>query len=392
MRKKTGSRPITEDEKVRMTLERFRGLNGTGSMRPIKQLAEEFQRDPAVISKAISDAFREGLIEVHAADKRSREPRRLERLETALLGRFSQLDAAIVVASEASPDLGRGSADTMRHSDEVHAKLGSAMAHAIGSGPLIRGDDLIGVAGGRGVYHTVAALQNLPPLRGRQVTLGSLNGATHARHLSWKRNLALDADFNVGLLGSCFGSEVKMQFVSHPIVLQNATEAAAIISRTWFGSRSIAKITLDTVLVGIGVFVSGHRFYEDGAVMSDSEPMLAPIGMLLNKLRQLCEPFTTPVYSPVADVVYRLFYVYPPRGVAIPQNKVKDMLCLIAEINERLVTVPTERLQETKLLMLVAGTRRKALAIRALLTEYTYPVRILCTDEEAAMIILSENL
>jgi DNA-binding transcriptional regulator LsrR (DeoR family) len=348
-------------------------------MNPIKVLASKYRRDPAVISRAIVSAFREGLVEVREAAQTPQQPHRVDALERGLLNRFTSLSAAIVVAADATLG-GAGAA-----APDVHPKLGSAIAAVIAGGALFRDGDIIGVGGGRGVYYTCEALATLPLIRARRVTLVSLTGANHARDRK-RKNLRLDADHHLSLLGRCFLTEVKMHLVSHPLVYDDPAELAGAMRRTWLNPEGRWRVNLPThALVGMGTLVSGHcMFDETAAAPPDRDPVLAPIFEDLRSLITVCQPLISERYSPVADIVNRLFYVSPPAGVTIDSATEQEIRAAIDRINTKVLAVSPVDLKRIPAVMLVAGTRSKAIAIRQLLTDNDYHIRFLCTDETAA--------
>src|SRR5438132_312890 len=77
-------RPLTAALKASIAVDRFKGLSDGGTPTPIKQLAEGYGRDPAVISRAIASAFQERLVEVLRIDI-PEEPLPCQDLEEQLL-------------------------------------------------------------------------------------------------------------------------------------------------------------------------------------------------------------------------------------------------------------------------------------------------------------------
>jgi hypothetical protein len=102
----------------------------------------------------------------------------------------------------------------------------------------------------------------------------------------------------------------------------------------------------------------------------------------------------TPSYVPVADICNRLFFVPPPRGVSLAAHDRRKILELIDTINSRLINVSEDQLKDIRQIILVAGTARKALAIRYLLSrpkKDRLSIRILCTDQASAKLILDSS-
>ena len=137
---------------------------------------------------------------------------------------------------------------------------------------------------------------------------------------------------------------------------------------------------------------AGHRFYDE-ITAGQPEPILVPLHAQFSELIDCCRkanPGRNPSYCPVADLSNNLFYVRPPGGMTVPAGVEDRIHELISDINPRLLNVPESTLKETGTLLLVAGTRQKALAIRELLTSDSYRIRFLCTDRSAAETILKE--
>lgn len=141
-----------------------------------------------------------------------------------------------------------------------------------------------------------------------------------------------------------------------------------------------------------GTVAAGHRFYDE-IITRQPEPVLAPAREELLELIELCREASgnaEPSYCPVADISNNLFYVRPPTGLKVAPAVEERIRELISGINPRLLNIPETTLKGTGTVLLVAGTRQKALAIRELLTSASYRIRFLCTDRAAAETILKE--
>ena len=386
-------KPISENERIQMVLDRFSMLREGKGLFPIKTLAEKYHREPAVISRAIAAAFRDGLVEIRPVDRLRRDPRRHLALEQRLLEAYPTLLAAIVVQSE-TPAPNEYDDDAERIYDDVHARLGQALAHYIVSGPLLRDGDRIGLSGGRAIYHCVDAMLHLAPLRASSVVLASLTGLNHARHRSrnnW-RAFRLDADTHVQLLGQSFTTEPMLKLLSFPLVLDDAAEKERVWTRVWLGSPGQwgwGKEPLNQGIAGVGSLAPGHHFFQAFAegVLGEDHVWL-PIHGELKELIELCQAETTGTYCPVGDIANRFFFVPPPKGRMIPAHRFEK---LIEAINSRLLTVSLEQLRAIPSLVLVAGTRIKARAIQTLLDDRNMRVKYLCTDHAAADLILQNR-
>jgi DNA-binding transcriptional regulator LsrR (DeoR family) len=377
---KRSRKRLTPDEKVEIVLERFGGFKDRGKPIEISKLAKERKRDPAVISRAIISAFCDGLVEVRKIPDLPVEPQRMSNLEAAMSEKFPQLLSAIVIDAEGT-------------SDYVHQLLGKAMAKLIAFGTVFRDDDVICVGSGRGVYYALEPLGGLPPLRAKGVTLMSLTGTAYPRFHDKTAHLRLDADFNTNLFARAFADEVTMRLTSHRIAYEDPKLLISLKRTSCLGPDRWKSISPAHALVGVGVLSSGHRFYDACTdPVDNTEGMLAPIHAALTELIHLLERDKEILrdFCPVADIAHHLFYVPLPKEVdaKIPMETKEAIQRLIAKINDQLFTVTEEQLKTIKTIMLVAGTKRKALAIKELLLNESYNIRFLCTDRAAADEIL----
>src|SRR6266567_2100037 len=126
-------RPFSLEEKTELALARF---GQGGRFTDIRALAERFQRDPAVISRAISEAFADGLVEVRRVEQK---PERAPSWEKRLVDKYD-LQVAIVVRRFAEAE----TRDARDIDDQVHTSLGRAMADLIANGAIFRAGDVIG--------------------------------------------------------------------------------------------------------------------------------------------------------------------------------------------------------------------------------------------------------
>ena len=94
---------------------------------------------------------------------------------------------------------------------------------------------------------------------------------------------------------------------------------------------------------------------------------------------------SAPEYTPAAEMSNFFFYVPPPAGSIANERAIKNC---IDTINSKLLNIKKEHLMNTQMLV-VAGTKTKAYALRALINEY--PVTYLCTDVTAARELLSSG-
>ena len=368
-------RTITDELRVQIAERRF----AHGQVTEITELARIFDRAPAVISRAIKDAFMSGLVEVR------RCPRvitpRLSTLEQQIRQLYPALLNALVIDSGEGTD-----------SDTVHTLLGHTMANHLAEGYL-RDRDVIALSGGRAVYHTVDALRRLGPLQIKDVTLLSLCGAVHPKHDADTVNLRLDADTNVNYMGPVFSGRVDMQMVSYPIGFRDESVfEKSCIGGCW------PEQGPNLALMGVGVLWSGHRLVQIGsrnAIRPENQLLLSEklrkqVIDLIDVIKVVCDRSKEPMYYPVAELAQHLFFVPPPVGVSVSKEVVDQLQNIIDIINENSLSISGDKLHKVGAIALIAGTRVKAAALRQLLKNSGYPIRFLCIDREVAEYLIRE--
>ncbi|MEK7996461.1 MAG: hypothetical protein AAB403_21885 [Planctomycetota bacterium] len=370
-----GQGRLTEDQRASIAMDRFAPLRQGKGPESIKELAGRYRRDAAVISRAVTSAFRDGLVDI----VRTGRPhvQRLQSLEKRILDRYPKLWDAIVV--EVHSTEGNSSGQNLgRIDDETHRKLGYAMAGSTSQWRL-RDADVIGFGSGRGVFYTAESAMQLPAaLRVEGLHLVSLTGAVHARDHAKQLNARLDADLHVALFGMCIQHEATLHLTTHPITACDARDL------TYLGKKHWAQHHPTHALVGVGVLADGHRFYEE-AKSEKPDPILEKIIQPLRRLVTLCDSVRgmdpSPGYYPVADICNHLFFV--DRG-DLSDTIRKEILANIEEVNKRLLNVSEEQLNDVGAILLVAGSRKKAAAIHQLLDSPAFKIRMICTDSRTA--------
>ena len=202
-------RKLTDEERIWFALKRFEPLRYGRAMEEISALGKQKQRDPAVVSRAISDAFRKGLVEIRTNEyaKYARE----FSLEEDLKSKFKLPGAVVIRFAEPPPQLqGKNLEDFKAWNDELHSALGFSLARMIAAGGFVFGAGArIGIGSGRGVFFVVDWLAKLTKLRAINVQAFSLTGATYPQTHA-KDGLRLDADTNVNIFaGKCFAASAK---------------------------------------------------------------------------------------------------------------------------------------------------------------------------------------
>lgn len=375
-------RSLADDELVELALTRFSpsGLN------KVAELADASGRAEAVVIRAITAAFKKGLVTVVANNRRA--PVRVGALERALTEHFGLLGAVVV-------DHAVGASEDLQLDAEIHQALGEAMANVIAAAPVFKDGDVIGVSSGRAVHFAVDGLASRMSSGAKGVTILSLSGILHPRDHTRRRSLRFDADTNVLSLASAFSSSGSMEYVSQLLVTADDSELERARSRTWLGRDEFTGQTL--ALVGVGVFAPGHRLYEpfeDEEGSRRDDPVLAPIIDELQELARLSSDARTSLrsevaYYPVADICNHLFFVPPSGSRRLAQEG--DIRAVIEAINARLLAVKPAQLAKAQTIILIAGTQRKAGAIETLLKHSGYAIRYLCTDSKTANSILEKS-
>ena len=378
---------------AKIALKRLAGLPDSGRLTPIKEVAAEYKRAYAVISRAIPRAFKKRLIEFKALERPALPPVN-EDLEHRVLNKYTKLNVAIVIKTDSSS----------QDSDAVHRRLGMAMAAFIASGSVIQNGNAVGVGSGRGVDMTLDCLGYFEKLRARDVKVMSLTGSVYGTPNQATKRTWLDADRHVVQLAQYFLEEPKQYLICHPLAYELADLEKAR-SRIWLRAldpndedgRKMDIPAMTHLLLGVGTVAKNHRFYiEAAAKLKDQEAFLKPIHKLLVRLVSLCETAVSnfkhlaPFYSPAAEMSNFFFYVPPPPGKIVPNEE--EIKSCIRQINARLLNALSS-IQDHQPLgqlnwLVVAGTKEKAHALRALLENDRYPVTYLCTDEQAALEIV----
>lgn len=377
---------LTPDEQVEITLARLEDLRRTGAFTPLSKLRRRFGRHESVLSRAINNCFRSGLVEVKVVKEGNRSNTRRSDLEAVLLKKYRGLVGAIVVGID---KFGRADAvdeQMLQRSDYVHRVLGQTLAHQVAHGGFIRTGDRVGIGPGRGVYETIRALQKEPQLRASDVTLVSLSGVGYMRHHAKNRNLLLDPDFIVAFMGEAFEHPVALDLVASPLVPGvGATGLQAF--PTWLRLPPKDRPMLDTAILGVGIYASGNRFFEEGAALSVRlHPAYEPIRPALRALRVGSSRISSSDYVPLGDLGYHIFAI-PAPGPSVPRIQIAlaELQRQAESINKNLMSAHISDFSGIKSAILVAGTAAKARAIHHVLGgNLGLRVGHICTDEDAA--------
>jgi DNA-binding transcriptional regulator LsrR (DeoR family) len=431
---------LEDSERARICLARFAPLQYGGGLEPIANLSKTYDRDPAVISRAISDAFKRCLVEVRPAVATSVQLARSLALEERLRAKYRNLLGVVVIRTDPPPGP-EHLPDAKTWNDNLHAKLGAAMADVIASGTVFRPGDRVGVGPGRAVFQTVESLRQLgTKLPIGDIELFSLTGAMHVGAHGVGTNLLMDADTNLNLFSECFAGPVKTNFVHSPIVVGTDEEDVLTYKRaTWLqGNRSgtnnvkgsgvgISHSSEDSsspnatgekretqalthAVVGVGAFSWGHRLYQEGKArdpeyaheLPPPDHMFDIIGEDLVRLARLCDKCTSQLCAPVGDICNNLFLTpAPARTNAGEAKRIQDLVANIKQrvgpLKKRLITISEAQLARIGTIILIAGGPKKVGSTRVLLGDQddpirrspAYNIRFLCTDEMTARELLT---
>ena len=397
-KKRIPKKPLSDEERVKITLDRYRPVSKGEPKRPIRELGKVHGRDPAVISKAISSAFEDGLVSLVETPLPARGIHRVESLEDELLAAFDKLRVAIVV------DHGSREEDD-QYGDQVHRILGYQMASELiaperGGSLFKRYGASIALGSGRGVYCTIRGLKNFPRLGLSDLTLSSLTGSVflgpHPEpFIHWGQTL--DGDTNIMLLSEyCRATKLLMRPLVSPLA-HAATELPKVASRTWLGLAPESDPYFPThALIGVGILSPGHRCWAE-ATSGSSNSLIGEIQIDLEELVELCgkaQEISANQYCPVGDICNSFNFIEPPEPLKeklgkpfrdwLRQNQ-KRVNDLIEKMNLQLLTGQSQLRQIDKILV-VAGTAEKAPFIRQLFLDKAYSTDsfYLCTDRAAA--------
>jgi DNA-binding transcriptional regulator LsrR (DeoR family) len=380
---------LDDDLKAQLAIERF-----SGDSVSIRDLAQRHGRAEAVVSRAISSAFAEGLVEVRRVQHR--RIKRVSRLETLLEERFRCLRKAIVV--EFAPS----------EPDSLQEYLGNALANFL-EGAFRDGERLL-IGSGRCVFRLCEALsESKPKLRMHGVTIVSVCGDSYPYHLLRKRNVCLDADANVNLLSQGFEQPMSVGMTSRGVF---AGTSEGEWKRQYYEKFWTPAPTL--AILGVGVLDSQHQL----ALLTDPEaskdfPPTDISGTLRTRVRRLADMSRDAGAASgpddrytVAEVGMCLFRVpnweHDPE---VPESVAGELDALIDAVNLDLFAPSHEQLARVQSIVLVGGGGGKARALRSLLQTASktagdepsdmaglragLPIRTLCTDSMTARRILS---
>jgi DNA-binding transcriptional regulator LsrR (DeoR family) len=367
-----------------MALSRYT-LDSSGHFPSIARIAEVEKRAPAVVSRAIASALKEGLVQMRPAEER--EPVRDNRLEDALKQKHRQLRGVVVI-----DDSSWVTENIRVRSDRLHRALGRGMADLISLGTLFRDRDRLGVGSGRGVYYTIEALSGKMPLPVEDVSVASLTGSVYAHDHSGELNQMLDADNHTARFAGCFRMKARLELISHPIAFKDAEALRPVSQLTWLNAAEWDQQRPTHALMGVGALCPGHRLHEEVHAQIKNQ-WLTPVAEYVEPLVMLSDAINArnPHYWPVMDLCNRFFFVEPPNGVALAAREGAKIVTLLEQLNERLLTVTAQQLSDIEAILLVAGGDDKAPLLGRLLTDtgrYPYRVRYLSTDRKTALTLL----
>jgi hypothetical protein len=364
---------IDDDLKVLLATERF-GREWV----EVGELAKRHDRAVGVVSRAITAAFREGLVEIRRVQAPT--PSRVEPLERALRRKYPALRVALVVDSEGSEP------------DAVHEGLGRVLARDWCAASF-RDDERIVVGGGRCVYHMAESLSRATPLlQMRNATVVSVGGDSYPYHEK-KRNVSLDADANARLLVQAFEHSAAIGLSSHHVFLGegSADWKDRYFSGFWSRSPSLA-------ILGVGILDELHQLNllthaeakGNFPPTNVTEALCTQIQELRLAAQRLGASESGANRPCVAELGMHLFFV---PGRSTDPGAATEMHSRIDQINRQLFAPAADQLQAVGGIAIVAGGEHKASAMGYLLRQTKesggLPIHVLCTDRSCAESLLA---
>jgi DNA-binding transcriptional regulator LsrR (DeoR family) len=341
------------------------------------------------VQRAIVEAFEKPLVRI----VRPELPLVITRdvgLEAALEDRFRSKRTRAIVVKHEEKDLSGG---------QVNLLLGHALAYHISKNALFRDGDIIGIGTGRAVYHTVEAFRGLPGLDARDVSLFSLTGSMFPKNTASYLEYMLDADTVTMSFARYFRGLRTVRPISYPMA-HTRTERDRLIKETFLFSPNFDANTPTFAIIGLGILSGDSRFAIEaakskgnsaiGAIYDNIRRLRQNITAINKSLRTMHDASSLEEVSLVGDYCNRLFRIHPrmqmpPDAQSLFDNELRVD---IARINGKIITATKTQLSKVQTVALVAGTRQKAPAIRAILDHPFAAAQLLVTDEDAARAVL----
>jgi DNA-binding transcriptional regulator LsrR (DeoR family) len=372
---------IDDDLKVQLAIERF-----SGNIVDVRDLAKRHGRAEAVVSRAITSAFREGLVEVKRV--RRFEFHRNAPLERAFQSRFRNLRNALIVDVK-----GQGL-------DFLHEHLGHALARFVFDG-LLRDNEKLLLGAGRCVFHMADFLCKVPTkLRTAGVTIVSVCGDSYPYH-EVTRNICLDADANVSCMSQAFDPPTLVGLTSHHVfdAQENTQWRRRYYNEFWVTPPTIG-------ILGVGMLDSEHQL----ALLTDPErrkgfpptnitdELRARIQDLLFLTKNAVSGEMPSRQHVVAELGMHLFVV-PGSERTQHRAELAQLQELVDAINAELFSPTIEQLAAVQSIVLVGGGVGKSRALRLLLDNGStwhslnagraLPIHVVCMDSDTAKQVLS---
>jgi DNA-binding transcriptional regulator LsrR (DeoR family) len=376
--KKTRNPALTDDQRIDFAIAKHTPKSD-GRLPSFDELEEIFHVKANTISRAVNIAFARRLVEIRPVKRKLHKAVRNRSLEGDLRKRLNVTEAIVVDVHEKT------------QTDEIHARLGQAMARSLCDGQVIDPDERVGIGSGRAIYETAQAV-SVWKLHRPGVKLLSLSGLAYGHEPVERR--VLDPDRNLAALAQGFEVAPVLMTIPQPLVFDDEQEMNSTREETHLSHSKWQTLRPGVALLGLGVLAPGHRFFD--AVKKDQVP--PPLHAIETELRFLVDwsenviAETAPVaYSPVGDICNRLFLVPPPPGVPKAVKDWKHAKLNVDRINRRMLSVEWEQLLEVPKVVLLAGSEIKAPAILDVLTRKPprLKVRSLCTDSVTAEFLIT---
>lgn len=292
-------------------------------------------------------------------------------------------------------------------SDFIHSQLGYALTTYLTNYASFFDDgDRIGIGSGRAVHAVVNCFLRHRSKSLSNIFLMSLTGSIYPHFTNTDNSTIVDADSNVLKFIPYFTNPIDVKLMSSQIAYSNIIEEKKkrwiSISDNLYDSfgNPIDDIDAETRMriptcsfVGIGVFHDGHRLYD--YIKSVKEGKIDDDIYFKSIKRDLEEAYNinndtlhSHGYVPLADLCNRFFVVNAPKGTKHIQktdNITKDLTKLVNEkINPKLMTVPKTMLRHVPRNVLIAGTSKKAHAVRTMIERKYVKFKFICINSDIA--------
>jgi hypothetical protein len=372
---------MDDDLKAKLAIERF-----SGNFPGVKELAGRHGRSRSVVSRAITSAFKKGLVRLQRVNRF--KPVRAHKLECKLKDQFSFLQTILVVNLD------------NKHPDVVHERLGYALADEVGHSMFWHGDRML-VGPGRSVHHFANRLaKRNEKLVVTGATIIAACGDSYPDY-EVRKNVCLDANANALLLADAFESVPPQGLTSNHLFTSDTPpeiEWRRTFEHTYWAEPP------SHALLGVGILNAKHRLVmlADGRYptppISKASPALDKVRRLMDLIRSQPENEQAPL---VAEVGMHIFAVAASSGLN------PELESVISDLNSSMFAPSFDQLASIRSIAIIAGGAPKGPAVRHLLSQMSAAVdallkprglpepalriRYLCIDRACAEAVLGKT-